>query len=53
MQIVGLVIPPLAILLELNGDLGQYHGVSKMLMMLIAAVCLFYIGRIVEGHAGK
>jgi len=41
------VIPALAILLELN------HAISlgQMLMLLLAAVCLFWIGRIVEGYS--
>lgn len=46
-QFLGLAIPALAVLLELN------HAISlgQMLMMLVAAVCCFWIGRIVEGYA--
>ena len=48
-QRLGLVLPALAIILELN------HAISlgQMLMLLVAAVCCFWIGRIVEGYAGS
>jgi len=48
-QRLGLFLPALAIILELN------HAVSlgQMLMLLVAAVCCFWIGRIVEGYAGS
>ncbi len=46
-QLLGLGIPALAIVLELN------HAISlgQMLMMLVAAVCSFWIGRILEGYS--
>ncbi len=46
-QLLGLGIPALAIVLELN------HAISlgQMLMMLVAAVCCFWIGRILEGYS--
>jgi len=45
-QFLGLAIPAVAVLLELN------HAISlgQMLVMLVAAVCCFWIGRIVEGY---
>jgi hypothetical protein len=48
-QWLGLTVPALAVLLELN------HRISlgQMLMMLVAAVCCFWIGRILEGYAGS
>lgn len=47
-QFLGLSLPALAILLELQ------HAISlgQMLVMLLASVCCFWIGRIVEGLAG-
>jgi hypothetical protein len=47
-QFLGLALPALAIMLELN------HAISlgQMLMLLLAAVCSFWIGRILEGYAG-
>lgn len=46
-QFLGLVLPALAILLELQ------HAISlgQMLVMLVAAVCCFGIGRILESYA--
>lgn len=46
-QFLGLVLPALAIVLELQ------HAISlgQMLVMLVASVCFFWIGRIVEGLA--
>jgi len=47
LQMAGLTIPFLAIILELS------HAISlgQMLVMLVAAVCCFWIGRILEGFA--
>jgi hypothetical protein len=47
-QFLGLALPAVAILLELN------HAISlgQMLVMLVAAVCCFSIGRILEAYAG-
>ena len=47
MQIAGLSIPLLAIVAQLNESITQ----GQMLMFLVAAVCVFWIGRIVEGFA--
>jgi hypothetical protein len=47
-QFGGLVLPALAIVLELNHRIT----LGQMLVMLVAAVCCFGIGRIVEGYAG-
>jgi hypothetical protein len=56
LQHVGLVLPPIAILLQLapgNAQGGTVISLGQMLMMLVAAVCLFFIGRILEGHAAR
>ncbi len=47
LQIVGLVVPPLSIILQLQGAIT----LGQMLIMLVAAVSAFWIGRIVEGYA--
>jgi hypothetical protein len=47
MQIVGLVVPPLAIVLQLQNAITA----GRMLILLVASVCIFGIGRIVEGYA--
>jgi len=45
-QFLGLAIPAVAVLLELNHTIT----LGQMLVMLVAAVCSFWIGRIVEGY---
>jgi hypothetical protein len=47
MQVVGLIVPPLGIVLQLASIIST----GKMLTMLVAAVCLFFIGRILEGYS--
>ncbi len=49
MQIVALVLPLLAILMQLSGGLD----VKRMLVAAAAAISLFYIGRIVEGYSRR
>jgi hypothetical protein len=49
MQIVGLCLPIVAILLQVT----ETVTVSKMLVMWVAAICTFYIGRILEGYARR
>ena len=65
MQIVGLVILPAAIVLQLIFDdpdtneselerTGQDvfgFGVDGLLVAMIFGVCVFYVGRMVEGYA--
>ena len=46
-QFLGLAIPAVAVLLELNRQIS----LGQMLTMLVAAVCCFAIGRILEGLA--
>ena len=47
LQRIALVLPPLSIVLQLAGALP----LGSMLVMLVAAVALFYIGRLIEGLA--
>jgi hypothetical protein len=47
LQLVGLGVPPLAIILELSESVS----LGQMLLMLVAALCLFWIGRLVEGYS--
>ena len=46
LQLAGLVAPPLSMLLQLS----QVITLGQMLAMLLGSVCLFGIGRIVEGY---
>ena len=48
-QFLGLAIPAAAIVLELQRAIS----LGQILMMLVAAVCCFWIGRILEGYAGQ
>ena len=47
LQLVGLTAPPLAIVMQLSETIT----LGQMLIMLVASVCVFWIGRIVEGYA--
>lgn len=49
LQLVGLFLPPAAIVLELV----QAVSLGQMLLILVAGVTLFWIGRIVEGYARR
>jgi hypothetical protein len=47
LQQLGLIVPPVSIVLQLT----QAITLGQMLTLLVAAVCMFGIGRIVEGYA--
>jgi hypothetical protein len=47
LQLAGLAVPPVSIFLQLV----EAITLGQMLTMLVAAVCSFFIGRIVEGYA--
>jgi hypothetical protein len=47
LQYVGLGLPPLAMIMQLSESIT----LGQMLTMLLAAVCCFGIGRIIEGYA--
>jgi hypothetical protein len=49
LQIVGLVLPPLAILMQIMDQVS----VGKMLTMCVASLSMFYIGRLLEGYAQR
>lgn len=46
-QLLGLGIPVFAVILELNRTIS----LGQMLVMLVAATCCFWIGRILEGYS--
>ena len=50
LQIGGLVLLPVAMLMELSGQLGR-RGVAELLLMLLAGVAAFALGRLLEGYA--
>jgi hypothetical protein len=47
LQLIGLAVPPLSIILQLT----EAISLGQMLTMLVASVCSFGIGRILEGYA--
>lgn len=49
LQFAGLVILPVAMLMELSGMLGR-KGVSEMVILLVFGATAFGVGRIVEGY---
>jgi F0F1-type ATP synthase membrane subunit a len=49
LQLVGLLVPPLSIMLQLRGTIKA----NTMLVMLVASVSLFYIGRLIEGYSSR
>ena len=53
LQWMGLVILPLAMVMELTGGLGRRFGVSDMVLMLGYGVISFVLGRMLEGLAGR
>jgi hypothetical protein len=52
LQLVGLIVLPASMFLELAGGLDRAFGVSEMVVMLVFGVAAFGIGRLVEGYAG-
>lgn len=51
LQILGLVLLPLSMVLELTRILGPDFGVRQMFVMLIFGASAFYLGRLIEGYA--
>jgi len=48
-QLLGLGLPVAAVVLQLGNAISP----SRMLAMLLSAVCCFWIGRLVEGYATR
>ncbi len=46
LQLLGLLIPPLAVVLQL----AEAIDVRLLLTMWVAAMCIFWIGRLIEGY---
>ena len=51
LQIAGLVLLPLSMLLEMTDTLGPSFGTRDMLVMLVFGVCIFYLGRVIQGYS--
>jgi len=55
LQVAGLVLLPVSMMMQLTGGVraptGQGFTVSAMLLMMVAGVALFALGRFVEGYS--
>ena len=51
MQMIGLFVLPLSMLMEMTNMLGRSFGLSQMVIMLVFGVCIFGLGRLLEGYA--
>ena len=51
LQVMGLVILPVAMFLELGGAMGRSINLSQMLIALAFGVAMFVCGRLFEGYA--
>ncbi len=49
LQIVALAVPVVAIPLQLGGAIKA----NVMLTMAFGALCLFYLGRLIEGYSAR
>ena len=50
LQIGGLILLPLAMLMEFSGQLGR-QGVAELLLLLVAGAGAFVLGRLIERYA--
>ena len=53
LQIFALVLLPVSMLMQVSNVLGRQLHVSEMVIMLIAGVAAFMLGRLIEGYAPR
>jgi len=53
LQIFALVVLPLSMLMQVSNVLGRQLYVSEMVIMLVAGVAAFMLGRMIEGYAPR
>lgn len=51
LQILGLILLPVAILLQLSNDFGLPFSLRDMLLTLVFGLAAFYLGRFLEGYS--
>ena len=51
LQIFALVLLPLSMLMQVSNVLGRQLHVSEMVIMLVAGIAAFMLGRLIEGYA--
>ncbi len=49
LQIVGLIVLPLSMVMQLTDSLGRAIGVSQMVVMMVFGAAAFFLGRMLEG----
>ena len=50
LQLLGLLILPLGVILELAGRLGR-RGVAELVLIMVFGFAAFHVGRYLEGYA--
>ncbi len=53
LQLFGLILLPVAMLMQLSDMLGRRIGLNQMLIMMVCGVAAFYLGRLIEGYAPR
>ncbi len=53
LQIIGLVILPLACLAQVSDGLGRHFGVSDMVLWTAFGIAAFLLGRYMEGFVAS
>jgi hypothetical protein len=53
LQVLGLILLPAAMVLELTRVLGPTFGVRHMLVTLLFGAAMFFLGRLMEGYGGR
>lgn len=53
LQVVGLVLLPIACLAQLSDGIGRSYGLSEMVLWSAFGVAAFVLGRYIEGYAAS
>ena len=53
MQMLGMILLPVAMLLELTRVLGDSFGVRHLLVALLFGGAMFFLGRLIEGYGQR
>lgn len=53
LQVIGLVLLPIACLAQLSDGIGRSYGLSEMVLWSAFGVAAFVLGRYIEGYAAS
>jgi hypothetical protein len=53
LQLFALVLLPVSMLMQVSNVLGRQLHVSEMVIMLVAGITAFTLGRMIEGYAPR